>query len=153
MISTSGNKSSSSCRATDPWSSLATSPYRSSPLASLQGYIPYPHIAAVCMFELVVLLLPGHMWGSIGVHHLWARPCFSSSVWFVWLGYFSWWKAGGRIQSNSFLRPVHYCYSSLVTLFQEFQSNLTLLICFDTINDINNLFERSHIVLSIAIEH
>ena len=27
-----------------------------------------------------------HMWGSIGVHHLWARPCFSSSVlhfWFV----------------------------------------------------------------------
>ena len=33
----------------------------------LQGYIPYPHIAAVCMFELVVLLLPGHMWGSIGV--------------------------------------------------------------------------------------
>ena len=36
----------------------------------LQGYIPYPHIAAVCMFELVVLLLLGHMWGSIGVHHL-----------------------------------------------------------------------------------
>ena len=72
-----------------PWPSLATSPYRSSPLASLQGYIPYPHIAAVCMFELVVLLLPGHIWGSIGVHHLWARPCFSSSVlhvWFVWLG-------------------------------------------------------------------
>ena len=59
-----------------PRLSLATSPYRSSPLASLQGYIPYPHIAAECMFELVVLLLPGHMWGSIGVHHLWARPCF-----------------------------------------------------------------------------
>ena len=39
-----------------PWSSLATSPYRSSPLAGLQGYIPYPHIPAVCMFELVVLL-------------------------------------------------------------------------------------------------
>ena len=34
----------------------------------------------VCMFELVVLLLNGHMWGSIGVHHLWARPCFSCSV-------------------------------------------------------------------------
>ena len=46
-----------------PWLSLATSPYRSSPLAGLQGYIPYPHIAAECMFELVVLLLPGHMWG------------------------------------------------------------------------------------------
>ena len=35
---------------------------------------PYPHIAAVCMFELVVLLLLGHIWGPIGVHHLWARP-------------------------------------------------------------------------------
>ena len=51
-----------------PWPSLATSPNRSSPLAGLQGYIPYPHIAAVCMFVLVVLLLPGHMCGSIGVH-------------------------------------------------------------------------------------
>ena len=62
------------------WPSLATFPYRSSPLAGLQGYIPYPHIAAECMFVLVVLLLLGHMWGSIRVHHLWARPCFSSSV-------------------------------------------------------------------------
>ena len=43
--------------------SLATSPYRSSPPAGLQGYIPYPHIAAVCMFALVVLLLLGHIWG------------------------------------------------------------------------------------------
>ena len=34
-----------------PWPSLATSPYRSSPLAGLQGCIPYPHIAAGCMFE------------------------------------------------------------------------------------------------------
>ena len=32
-----------------PWHSLATSRYRLSPLAGLQGYIPYPHIAAVCM--------------------------------------------------------------------------------------------------------
>ena len=31
------------------WPSLATSPYRSSPLAALQGYIPYPHIAAVVL--------------------------------------------------------------------------------------------------------
>ena len=67
-----------------PWPSLATSPYRSSPLAGLQSYIPYPHIAAICMFELAVLLLLGHMWGSIGVHPLWARPCFSSSVLHVW---------------------------------------------------------------------
>ena len=53
-----------------PRPSLATSPYYSSLLAGLQGYIPYPHRAAVCMFELVALLLLGHMWGSIGVHHL-----------------------------------------------------------------------------------
>ena len=33
-----------------PRPSLATFPYRSSPQAGLQGYIPYPHIAAVCMF-------------------------------------------------------------------------------------------------------
>ena len=46
-----------------PWPSLATSPYRSSPLAGLQGYILYPHLAAACMFELVVLLLPGHIGG------------------------------------------------------------------------------------------
>ena len=67
-----------------PWPSLATSPYHSSFLAGLQGYIPYPHIAAICMFELVVLLLLGHMRGSIGVHHWWVRPCFSSSVLHVW---------------------------------------------------------------------
>ena len=52
-----------------PWPSLATSPYHSSLLAGLQGYIPYPHIAAVCMFELVVLLLLGHMRGPIGVQN------------------------------------------------------------------------------------
>ena len=37
-----------------PWLSLATSPDHSSLLAGLQGYIPYPLIAAVCMFELEV---------------------------------------------------------------------------------------------------
>ena len=69
-----------------PWLSLASSPYCSSLPAGLQDYILYPHIAAVCMFKLVILLLLGHMWGSIGVHYLWARLCFSSSdqrVWFV----------------------------------------------------------------------
>ena len=55
-----------------------------SSLAGLQGYIPYPHRAAVCMFELDVLLLLGHMWGSIVVPHLWSRPRFSSSVLHVW---------------------------------------------------------------------
>ena len=67
-----------------PWPSLATSPYHSSPPAGLQSYILCPHIAAVCKFGLVVLLLLGLMWGSIGVHHLRARPCFSSSVLRVW---------------------------------------------------------------------
>ena len=74
-----------------PWPSLATSPYHSSPPTGLQGYILCPHIVAVCKFELVILLLHGHMWGSIGVHHLWARPCFSSSVpraWFVSMAVF-----------------------------------------------------------------
>ena len=81
------------------WPSLATSPNRSSPLAGLQGYILYPHRATVCMFELAVLLLLSHMWGSIGVHRLWACPCFSSSVldvWFIELSC-SWWEVGGRI--------------------------------------------------------
>ena len=55
----------SCCKNGYPWASLTTFPYRTSPLAGLQDYILYPHIAAVCMFELVVLLLLGHMWGSI----------------------------------------------------------------------------------------
>ena len=67
-----------------PWPCLATSPYHSSLLAGLQGYIPCPHIAAVCMLGLVVLLLLGHMRGSIGVHHWWVCPCFSRSVLRVW---------------------------------------------------------------------
>ena len=48
------------------------------------GLHPYHHIAAVCMFELVVLLLIGHMRGSTGVHHLRSRPFFFSSVRHVW---------------------------------------------------------------------
>ena len=67
-----------------PWPSLAISPYHSSPPAGLQGYIPCPHIAGVCKFVLVVPLLHIHEWGSTGVHRLWARSCFSSSVLRVW---------------------------------------------------------------------
>ena len=66
------------------WPSLATFPYCSSPQAGLLDNILYPHIVAECMFVLVVLLLHGHLWGSIGVHHLWARPYFSSSALHVW---------------------------------------------------------------------
>ena len=64
-----------SCRQHEyPCFTLATSPSCSSPLAGLQGYIPYPHRAAVCRFELVALLLLGYIRGSIVVHHLCARP-------------------------------------------------------------------------------
>ena len=68
------------------WPSLATPPYRPLLPTGPQGYIPYRHRAAICMFELVVLPLHVRLKGSTGVHHLWARPYFSSSVphaWFV----------------------------------------------------------------------
>ena len=80
-----------------PWPSLATPPDRSSLLAGLQGYIPYPLITAVSMFEQAVLLLFGHMSGSIGVYHLWARPCFSSMSASSNLDNFLLWEASGRI--------------------------------------------------------
>ena len=67
-----------------PWPSLATPPYRSSLLVGPQGYILYPHRAAVCWFELIALLLLGYVRGSIGEHHLWARSCFSTSILHVW---------------------------------------------------------------------
>ena len=62
-----------------PWPSLATPPYRSSPEVGLQDNNLYPHIAAECTFVLVVLLLRGHVWGSIRVHLLWVHLCFSSN--------------------------------------------------------------------------
>ena len=64
--------SSSSYRAgsTDIPDPPATPPYRSSPSVGLQDNILYPHIAAECTFELVTLLLRGHVWGSIRVHLL-----------------------------------------------------------------------------------
>ena len=67
-----------------PWPFLAIPPYRALLPAGLQGYIPYRHRAVVCRFWLVVLLLLVHVKGSIGVHHLWAHPYFSSSVPRVW---------------------------------------------------------------------
>ena len=67
-----------------PWLSLATALYRPLLPAGLKGYIPYRHRAAVCRFELVVLLLHVHVKGSTVVHHLWARPYFSCNVLHVW---------------------------------------------------------------------
>ena len=59
-----------------PWPSLATSPYRSSHLAGLQGYIPYPHIAAVCMY--VRACRPAFARPYVGVH--WSTSLMSSSL-------------------------------------------------------------------------
>ena len=69
------------------WPSLATPPNRSSLPAGPQGCIPYPHRAAVCKFELVALLLLGHVKGSIGVLHLWSHPYFSSmsDIYMTWI--------------------------------------------------------------------
>ena len=63
-----------------PWPSLATPPYRPLLPTGLQDYIPYRHRAALCRFLLVILPLLVHGKGSTGVHYLWARPYFSSSV-------------------------------------------------------------------------
>ena len=62
-----------------PWSSLATSPYRSSPLASLQGYIPYPHIGAAWMRSYRANI-------SNPLHRLFYWPPFeaSSVTFFLW---------------------------------------------------------------------
>ena len=73
-----------------PGHSLATSSYRSSPLADLQGYIPYPHIAVVCMFSLVLLLLLGHMWGvhrstSLTSSPLLLQQCPACLVRLIWI--------------------------------------------------------------------
>ena len=56
-----------------PWPSFATLPYRPLLPAGLQGYNPRWHKAAVYWFKLVFLPLLGHVKGSTGVHHLWAR--------------------------------------------------------------------------------
>ena len=62
------------------WPSLATPPYSPLVPAVLQDYISNWHRVGVCRFELDLLPLLVHMKGSTGVHHLWTRPYFSSSV-------------------------------------------------------------------------
>ena len=59
-----------------PWPSHATSPYCSSPLACLQGYIPYPYIAAVCMY--VRAGRPAFAQPYVGVHR--STSLLSSSL-------------------------------------------------------------------------
>ena len=70
--------SSSSCRAgsmdiPDPLSPLLPIVHR-----LWQVLWTTSRILTECMFVLVVLPLLGHVWGSTGAHHLWARPCLSS---------------------------------------------------------------------------
>ena len=66
-----------SCRQHEyPWLSLATSPYHSSPLAGLQGYIPYPHKASVCMY--VRAGRPAFARPYVGVHR--STSLMSSSL-------------------------------------------------------------------------
>ena len=91
----------------NPWPSLAIPPYRSSLPAGLQGYTPYLHRAAVCRFELVALPLFDHVKKSTGVHHLWARPYFSSSVLRVWFINFEKKKIVGKIISLFFTYIIH----------------------------------------------
>ena len=88
-----------------PWPSLATSPYRTLHLAGPQGYTLYPYWGAVCRFKLVALLLLGHVKGSIGVHHLWARPYFSSCILHVWFNEFYFFKLSEKFAevTKSFL--------------------------------------------------
>ena len=113
-----------------PWPSLAISPYHSSPPAGLQGYILCPHIVAVCKFVLVVLLLHIHMWGSTGVHRLWARPCFSSIPFFVDVSfYFSPFFHSLFFPSLTFifLRSVFHLFRYISSIFFPFVSFLPFL--------------------------
>ena len=57
--------------------------YRSSPSGRSSGLHPVSShsLLYVCFVLLFCSAICG---GPIGVHHLWARPCFSSSVLYVW---------------------------------------------------------------------
>ena len=68
-----------------PWPSLATPPYHSSFLAGLQGYIPYPHKAAACMFELAVQLLLGQYVGVYRSTSLMSSYNFNIIAWKITL--------------------------------------------------------------------
>ena len=73
-----------------PWPSLTTSPYHSSLPAGPQGYTPYPHRAALCRFELVTLLLLGHVKGvhrstSLMSSSLLLRQCPACLVHITWI--------------------------------------------------------------------
>ena len=73
-----------------PWPSLATSSYRSSPLAGLQGYMPYPHIAAVCHVRAGH---PAFVRPYVGVHtstslmssSLLLQQCPACLVYLIWI--------------------------------------------------------------------
>ena len=72
-----------------PWPSLSTSPYHSSPLAGLQGYIPYHHIC--CMYVRAGRL--AFDWPYAGVHRstsltsssLLLQQCLVRLAWIVFV--------------------------------------------------------------------
>ena len=101
----------SSCRAAS-----TDIPDRLSPLVQgLQGYIPYSHIAAVCMFEQVVLLLLGHMWAvnrstSLMSSSLLLQQCPACLVRLAWIDF----VMGGRCPYSWCL--VGYCRQDLFNI-------------------------------------
>ena len=138
-----------------PWPSLATSPYHSSPPAGLQGYILCLHIAAVCKFELVVLLLLGHMWGvhrstSLTSSSLLLQQCPACLVRLTCIVFmmggkcpYSWCLVGCCHQNKSQLINHYYIYR--LHLFWDSFKWFCLQICSDA-----NIFS-SH-VQGIVIE-
>ena len=60
-----------------PWAYLSTPPFRSSLQAGPQGYIPYPHGAALCRFELVALAMSGGPLENIAYELVTASPAVS----------------------------------------------------------------------------
>ena len=117
------------------WPSLAISPYHSSPPAGLLGYILCPHIAAVCKFGLVVLLLLGHMWGSIGVRHLRARPCFSSSV--------------RRPNYQHFIPNLSTLYEK--NIFRHYRNAISFSQYFFKFSLFSLLYDRVHLMIELTL--
>ena len=111
-----------------PWPSLATSPYHSSPLAGLQGYIPYPQIAAVCIFELLI----SHMWGvhrstSLMSSSLLLHQCPACLVRLTWIVFvmggrwpYSWCLVGWVLPPGLQYCAQHSCVMTVKLLLQPF---------------------------------
>ena len=88
----------SHCKHRFPWLFLSIGPYHPSLLASLPNYILCPYRAVIDRSLLVGQHWHDHLKKSIEEHHLWVRPCSSSSVphvLFILLGWFYRWEVSG----------------------------------------------------------